>query len=68
VMGNLLVRPDMQAAQLDTNSLGTGATPVVDFSTLSEEEAQAFADIAAAIVGAADPAEFAALVPNTASE
>ncbi|MCY4019744.1 MAG: ABC transporter substrate-binding protein [Chloroflexi bacterium] len=68
VMGNLLVRPDMQAAQLDTNSLGTGATPVVDFSTLSEEEAQTFADIAAAIVGAADPAEFAALVPNTASE
>lgn len=68
VMGNLLVRPDMQAAQLDTNSLGTGATPVVDFSTLSEEEAQRFADIAAAIIGAADPAEFAALVPNTASE
>ncbi|MCY4536746.1 MAG: ABC transporter substrate-binding protein [Chloroflexi bacterium] len=68
VMGNLLVRPDMQAAQLDTNSLGTGATPVVDFSTLSAEEVQAFADIAAAIVGAADPAEFAALVPNTASE
>ena len=68
VMGNLLVRPDMQAAQLNTNDLGTGAAPVVDFSTLTEEEAQVFEDIAAAIVGAADPAEFAALVPNSAAQ
>lgn len=68
VMGNLLVRPDLQAAMLDTNNGGMGATNVLDFSTLDDEQAQRFSDIAASLVGAAEPAEFKALVPNTASE
>jgi putative spermidine/putrescine transport system substrate-binding protein len=69
VMANLLLRPDMQAAQLDPESigfaLGIDVTKVTDAELVAAIEAITAKAVAA---GAADPAEFGAIVPNIAAE
>ena len=69
VMANLLLRPDMQAAQLDPDSigfaLGIDVGRVTDADQIAAIEAATDKAVAA---GAADPSEFGAIVPNIAAE
>lgn len=69
VMANLLIRPDMQAAQLDPDTIGFALGIDVSKVTNPDELAviQAATDKAVA-AGAADPAEFGAVVPNLAAD
>ena len=69
VMANLLLRPDMQAAQLDPETVGFALG--IDVSLVTDDDAIAAIEAAtekAVAAGAADPAEFGAIVPNIAAE
>ena len=67
VLADLILRPDMQAAQVDPVD-GAGFGLGIDVNLLDEEQAEAINEIFASIEGAADPAEFSAVVPNIAAE
>ena len=69
VMANLLVRPDMQAAQLDPDTIGFALG--IDVSKVTDPDELAVIQEAtdkATAAGAADPAEFDAVVPNLAAD
>ena len=69
VMANLLVRPDMQAAQLDPDTVGFALG--IDVSKVTDPDELAVIQAAtdkATSAGAADPAEFGAVVPNIAAD
>ena len=69
VMANLLLRPDMQAAQLDPESIGFALGIDVGRVTDADQVAAIEAATAKAVAaGAADPSEFGAIVPNIAAE
>ncbi len=69
VMANLLIRPDMQAAQLDPDTVGFALG--IDVSKVADPDlVAAIEEVTAKAVaaGAADPAEFSAIVPNIAAQ
>ena len=63
VLADLILRPDMQAAQINPET-GAGFGLGIDVSKLTEEQAAAIEAEFANIVGAAEPSEFSAIVPN----
>jgi putative spermidine/putrescine transport system substrate-binding protein len=66
VLANLILRPDMQAAQLDPAN-GYGAGPGIDVRKITDPaQRKLIDDTFASIKGAADPEEFAAKIPMIA--
>lgn len=69
VMADLLLRPDMQAAQLDPDTVGFALG--IDVNRVSDADLLVAIEDAtnkAVAAGAADPAEFSAIVPNIAAQ